>query len=327
MKHRTIFIAISLFLIFVFSSLAQQGNFPVLKGPYLGQKPPAMTPEIFAPGVVSSEHQEHSSLAFSPDGREMWWSRWRLPLDMEKHPQVIMYITCENGEWSRPKVAPFSGRYRDGGPAFSPDGKRIYFYSKRPLHDDSEMMHDNDIWYVERIQDGWSQPINLGFSINSSGEDATPSLAAKGNLYFTSDRVKYDDSTGNMDIFVSEFRDGHFTEARGLGPVINTPHAKDYCPFIASDESYIIFSRDSRRFDSEGKAIGGDRKLMISFRRGDGTWQKAIDMGPLFADTRFPSVSPDGKYLFFTKFTDGGHEDFYWVDAKIIEELKPKELN
>lgn len=126
-----------------------------------------------------------------------------------------------------------------------------------------------------------------------------------------------------MDIFVSEFRDGDFTEAKGLGPAINTPYARDSFPFIAPDESYLIFSRDSRRFDSEGKTIGGDRKLMISFMDKDGTWLEATDMGPLFANTRFPSVSPDGKYLFFTKFTEGGHEDFFWVGAKIIEALRP----
>ena len=188
------------------------------------------------------------------------------------------------------------------------------------------MSPDNNIWYVEKTLDGWSRPVKLGPKVNSSGEDATPSLAANGNLYFTSDRVKYDDPTGNMDIFISEFHGGDFAEAKGLGPAINTPQARDGFPFIAPDESYIIFSRDSRRFDAEGQAIGGDRKLMISFRDKDGRWLEAIDMGPPFANTRFPSVSPDGKYLFFTKFTEGGHEDFYWVSAKIIEDLKPKGL-
>ncbi len=325
MKYRVLFVGMMLPLLFMLIGHAQQDDFPVLKGPYLGQKPPGMTPEIFAPGAVSSEHQEHSSLAFSPDEKEMWWSRWRLPYDMDKYPQVIIFIRCENGAWSRPKVAPFSGKYRDGGPAFSPDGNMIYFYSRRPLQDDSEMNPDNNIWCVERIHDGWSRPVKLGPLVNSSREDGTPSVAANGNLYFVSDRVKYDDPTGNMDIFVSEFHDGDFTEAKGLGPAINTPYARDFFPFIAPDESYIIFSRDSRRFDSEGKTIGGDRKLMISFRDKDGTWLEAIDMGPFFANTRFPSVSPDGKYLFFTKYTEGGHEDFYWVSAKIIEDLKPKE--
>jgi Tol biopolymer transport system component len=155
--------------------------------------------------------------------------------------------------------------------------------------------------------------------------DATPSLADNGNLYFTSDRIQYDDPTGNNDIFVSEFVDGNYTEPRGLGAFINTTYARDSFPFIASDESYLIFNRDSRRFDSKGNVACGDSRLMISFKDGSGEWLNAVDMGSHFADTRFPSVSPDGKYLFFTKFTEGGHEDFYWVDAKIIEELRPKE--
>ena len=247
---------ISLILTVIINIYAQEEELPKFIGPYLGQKPPGAMPEIFAPGVVSSKHQEHSSLAFSPDGKEMWWSRWRLPHDLDKYPQVIMYITYNNGRWSVPKAAAFSGKYRDGGPSFSPDGSRIYFYSRRPLHGDSEKMHDNnDIWYVKRNQNGWSQPIHLGPSVNSSYTDATPSIAANGNMYFTSDRIQYEDPTGNMDIFVSEFRDGDFTESKGLGPAINTSYAIDCLPFIAPDESYLIFSRDSRRFDSEGNKI------------------------------------------------------------------------
>lgn len=314
-----------LLLLAVLLTKAQQQDFPKLTGPYLGQKPPGRTPEIFAPGIVSSEHQEHSSLAFSPDGKEMWWSRWRLPYDMDKFPQVIMFIRHENGAWSRPEAAPFSEKFRDGSPAFSPDGNRIYFYSRRPDQEDSTMSPDSNIWYVEKSRDGWGRPVKLGPAVNSSGADVTPSLAANGNLYFTSDRLKYDDPTGNMDIFMCEFHDSDFAEAKGLGSAINTPHAKEYCPHIAPDESYILFSRDSRRYDPQGKTIGGDRKLMISFRDQWGAWREAIDMGPLFADTRFPSLSPDRKYLFFTKFTEGGHEDFYWVSAKIIEKIKPKE--
>jgi len=308
-------------MIFI-AGCAQQEDFPVLKGPYLGQKPPGMTPELFAPGIVSSKHQEHSSLSISSDGREMWWSRWHLPLDTNKYPQVIMFIKYENGRWSQPKVAPFSGKYRDGGPAFSPNGNKIFFYSRRPLEEGTDEMHDNDIWYVERTQDGWSQPINLGSKVNSPYVDATPSLAANGNLYFTSNRIQYDDPTGNTDIFVSEFVDGDYTDPKGLGSAINTPYARDCFPLIAPDERYIIFSRDNRLFDTEGNVISGSIKLMISFKDNRGEWLEPVDMGPLFANTRFPSISPDGKYLFFTKYTEGGHEDFYWVDARIIEQLR-----
>jgi Tol biopolymer transport system component len=51
---------------------ACQDDFPILKGPYLGQKPPGMTPEIFAPGIVSTGLDELNSV-FSPDGDEFYF--------------------------------------------------------------------------------------------------------------------------------------------------------------------------------------------------------------------------------------------------------------
>lgn len=285
-----------------------------------------MTPELFAPGIVSSDHQEHSSLSFSPDGRQMWWSRWRLPHDLDKYPQIIMHTKYENGRWTQPRPAPFSGKWRDGSPAFSPDGNRIYFYSRRPIDAASGQMHNNDIWFAERKQNGWIEPKNLGSVVNSPSVEATPCIASSGNLYFSSNRSQYEDPVGNSDIFVSHFVNGQFTEPHGVGSAINTPYARDSFPFIAPDESYLIFSRDSRHFDSEGNITSGDRRLMISFRDTNGEWIEAVDMGPHFANCRFPSVSPDGQYLFFTKYTEGNNEDFYWVDAKVIEELKPDGL-
>jgi hypothetical protein len=49
-------------------------NFPVLKGPYLGQKPPGSTPEIFAPGHVCTDLDEYGC-TFSPDGRKLFFGR------------------------------------------------------------------------------------------------------------------------------------------------------------------------------------------------------------------------------------------------------------
>lgn len=290
------------------------------------QSAPNKTPEIFALGIISSNDQEHSSLSFSPDGKEIWWSLWHLPHDLDKYPQVIKYIKFENKQWSKPLVASFSGTYRDGGPAFSPDGNRIYFYSRRPLNKKSEVMHDNDIWYVERTQDGWSQAFNLGKPVNTEYVEATPCLANNGNLYFTSNRNQYDDPTGNNDIFVSHYHNGVFGEPVSVSDKINTTYARESFPYISFDETYIIFSRDSRKFDTNGNCISGNRKMMISFKDEKGEWLNPVDMGTHFENTRFPSVSPDRKYLFFTKYSENTSEDFYWVDASVIDELKPKHL-
>jgi len=51
----------------------KQKDFPILKGPYLGQKPSGMSPEIFAPGMVSTELEEFGC-SFTPDGTEVYFT-------------------------------------------------------------------------------------------------------------------------------------------------------------------------------------------------------------------------------------------------------------
>lgn len=329
MKNNRLIFKLFLFIGITLCScnLSKNAEYPALEKLFLNQKPANAKPEIFALGLVSSENQEHSSLAFSPDGTELWWSLWPVPYDLDKKPQRIKYMRFENGKWSKAQIAPFSGKFRDGSPAFSPNGKRIYFYSRRPLTKENNEMHNNDIWYIEKTADGWGEAINLGEPINTSFVEAAPTLAANGNLYFVSNRNQYENPTGNNDIFISIFEDGKFAYPISISDSINTNYARESFPFIAPDESYIIFSRDSRQFDEEGHFIDGDRKLMISFRDKKGIWRNPIEMGKDFYKARFPSVSPDQKHLFFTKYSENTSEDFYWVDAKIIEDLKPKYLN
>jgi len=250
------------------------------------------------------------------------WSLWQLPHDRNKHPQVIKFIKFKDGRWSQADTVSFSGIYMDGGPAFSADGNRVYYYSNRPIDEKTGKTKDIDIWFVERLNNGWSKPVNLGKPVNTEYTEASPGLSSNGNLYFVSNRNQYEDPLGNDDIFMSCLNNGVYEAPVSLGNNINTAHAKESFPFIALDESYIIFSRDNRKFNSSGELVSGKRKLMISFKGEQGQWGKAIEMGEQFENARFPSVSPDEKYLFFTKYTEKSNEDFYWVDAKIIEELR-----
>ena len=110
-----------------------------------------------------------------------------------------------------------------------------------------------------------------------------------------------------FDIFRVELVNGKYQEPQRLDNAINTD-AYEYSPYISPDESYIIFSRPSG--------------LYISYRLKNGTWTKAKHMG---FRGNLPVVSFDGKYLFFGGYEEGP-KDIYWMDAKIIEELKPEEL-
>lgn len=274
---------------------------------YLGQTPPGETPEIFAPGLISSTNHEHSAPVFSPDGNEVYWSAF------VGSNQYIYYSRAVQGKWSSPKVAPFSGTYSDGGPCFSPDGNRLYFYSQRPLPENGEVLYD-DVWYLEKTKTGWGEPKNLGLSTMSKREKwiFSPSLSHKGNLYLTG-------ALNGHGVFSIHQEGDHFGTPVALDPKINSNYYNfNWTPFIAPDESYLIFS--SKRSDSYGF-----NDLYISFRRENGIWSTPQNMGSQINNgkqVRFPSVSPDGKYLFFTREGPYGFDDVFWVDAGIIGVLK-----
>jgi hypothetical protein len=186
-----------------------------LAGDYLGQTPPGSTPVIFAPGIVSTDHHEHSSPTFSPDGKEIYWSRFDDP-QSENPAQQILFVRHQDGRWTEPQVAPFSGEYSDGGPCFSLDGRRLYFYSERPLPGDSGVLKD-DVWFVERIDTGWGEPQNIGLSSLSTREKwiFSPSVTKEGNLYVTG-------SLSGHSIFVVKKEGGNFLAPEALEESINS---------------------------------------------------------------------------------------------------------
>ena len=133
---------------------------------------------------------------------------------------------------------------------------------------------------------------------------------------------------GNGVLRYSSLKDGVREEPKPFGKEINTGTWNAH-PFIAPDESYIIW-------DGERDSGFGDNDLYISFRQQNGAWGEAINMGDKI-NTEAPengaSVTPDGKYLFFNRNTGVGDDNrnlgvgdgnLYWVDAKVIENLRPK---
>jgi len=91
------------------------------RGPYLGQKPPGLIPVPFAEFLAPATDNKHSALAFSPDGQELYYSVY----PNYQFPQKIMVTRQEDGGWTPPRVAEFSGTHQEGGPVFSPDGRRL----------------------------------------------------------------------------------------------------------------------------------------------------------------------------------------------------------
>ena len=280
--------------------------FPVLKGDYLGQAPPGLVPEVFAPGIVSTTENDLNAV-FSSDGQEFYFSV-RSPTGR----YAIKVMRQENGQWTRPETASFSGLYSDVDPALASAGDRLFFISNRPLEGGGPPYH---IWMTVRTAAGlWGEPEDLGPPVNSVANDIYPSVSEDGTLYFASDR---EGGNGGRDIYVSRLEDGRYSEVQNVGGPINTEF-DEVDVFIAPDESYMIFL-------SFGRPHGyGDGDLYIGFREEGSTWSEARNMGDEINSAGLdycPSVSPNGRFFFFTR-VEMENGDVFWVDAAIIDQFR-----
>ncbi len=237
-------------VLLISSCCTQQHDFPVLKGPYLGQKPPGMTPEIFAPGIISMSEIYEGRCAFSPDQTQFYFTRGGKDGSVYSK---IMVSRIENGVWTKPEPVSFTGKHIDFECSISPDGKKMFFNRHNPNDETVE----NGIWIVERENISWGVPEYLFDGNNASSTN-------HGTLYF----AKWIDRTNNVKrIFKSNFENGTYTEAQLVDSDFNTSFYKVNHPFISPDESYIIFDV---HYPAEKRHPG----LFISFRKKitDGAW-------------------------------------------------------
>lgn len=282
-----------------FMAYAQQVN-PALT--YLGQKPPSLQPEIFAPEIISKKGEYEFGSVFNKDATQFFYG-----VQLEERT-VIRYSELKGNTWTTPITILSNPKYGFNDPFLSPDEQRLYFISQKAL-DSSGAKQDHDIWYVERQDNSWSEPINAGPNINSTGEEYYMSFTASGTMYFSSNKGQ-----NNFDIYASKYVNGNFQKATRLSDAVNTSNYEADV-FVAPDESYIIFC--ARRPEGLGR---GD--LYISFKNTNSTWTPSINMGTTIntkGHELCPFVSKDGKYFFYTS-----NQDIYWVSAKVIEELRPR---
>lgn len=285
--------SIGIFTVLFFSVLAASGKsygqdeFPVLEGPYMGQTPPGRVAEPFAPGVISKEGWQIEGV-FAPGMREFYFTT-----DSGKDtPITVIGFRQQNNIWKK-----YTTFLRKGEITFSPDGKRMHMAKG----------------YKDRIGDAWSERKSLGPMFDRKDWGIMRlSASAKGTYVF-------DDYKSKDTIRISTVKDGKRQAPKRMSPVVNSGKFTAH-PFIAPDESYLIW-------DSERDGGYGASDLYISFRQQDGSWGPAINMGNKVNSEKgdtYASVTPDGKYLLFNRRIDDAtdNSDIYWVDAKIIEELR-----
>ncbi|MBN2135209.1 MAG: PD40 domain-containing protein [Acidobacteria bacterium] len=280
-------------------------------------------PVIFAPGIISTG-QEESSITFTPDGINCY-------LVIQGS---IYFSKFVGGQWSEPVLAPFSGKYMDITPHISPDGARFYWTSYRPLDGGEEPSKYTNIWYMDKIGDGWSEPKPVGPPVNGEYDADSPSVTCDGTLYFGA----YFEDVGAR-VLRSRMKNGEFTKPELLPETIN--HGSAFHGCIAPDESYLVIPMFGKK-DSYGST-----DYYISFRDKDDNWTPVINMGKAVNSSKVesgPYITADGKYFFFGGYADpvaqfdepvtyqkilsmhtkAGYEkgDIYWVSSSYIEKLR-----
>ena len=233
--------------------------------------------------MLSIPGKNHHTLSFSADGKELYFSRY---------PERVTLVMREvDGVWQPPMSTPVAGWEA----IFTPDGQSLIF-------------GDGDLWIMHRTASGWDHAEKLKGAVNSSSHDYYASVANDGTLYFS--RIM--DERARI-LRARPSGDG-YDSVEELEAVVNGTEA--YHPFVAPDGSYLLFNSRNR----PGGYGGAD--LYVSFRQPGGTFGTPVNLGPEVnspdADL-CPVVSPDGKYLFFTRLREGTGVP-YWVSAQVIEE-------
>ncbi len=268
-----------------------EDKYPIKENTYLGQQPPKLIPEPFAPGLVTTAGWEYSGV-FSPDMKEFYFLR---KVEGTKKQEFVVYKN-EGDKWAETVISS-----RKGQPFVAPDGQTMHLgrrYMKRT---------DTGEWSeIKSLEDPFKDFLIMRLTASS-----------KGTYFF--DEFK-EDLTG--DIRYSRLVDGKYEAPKVLGKNINT--GRSFHPFIAPDESYLLF-------DSTREGGYGDSDLYVSFRQQNGSWGDPINLGEQINTEAWEAsatVSSDGKYLFFNRnMGSDNYEnvDIFWVSSAIIEKLRPKQ--
>lgn len=286
---------------------------------------------LFKPHFISTSMNEFNAV-FMPALDELYFS-----VRFRSNYFVILNCKKLNGMIQEPEIATFSGVYQDADPFITSDGKYLYFCSDRPV-DTSDTLRDWNIWRMKRDGKEWVDLELLPFNTPNKSE-MYPTLSNNGNVYFHADYESPSETVdfSKTDIYRSKFVNNHYLSPEKINELSSS--VSEWDPFISPNEDYLIFS--SPRQDSYGS---GD--MYISFNN-NGKWTSPKNMGPIINSQAMDycaSLSPDGKYLFFssyrsmsslkeqpTSYVDlqqtvngplNGYGDIYWIKATIIDQLR-----
>ncbi|HNP18360.1 MAG TPA: OmpA family protein [Fulvivirga sp.] len=194
--------------------------------------------------LINNENMNEGSLTFSPDGKTIVFARGNSGKRKGTADVNLFMAILRNGQWIAPRMLNINNPgYWDSTPAFSRDGRTLYFASNRPGG-----YGGVDLYYAKRNARGrFYKVTNLGPEINTTGDEMFPYVADDGNLYFSSTGHP---GFGGLDLFVARRNNG-VTTVENLGTPINS-NADDFGMFLfKADRGFFTSNRDGGAGDDD----------------------------------------------------------------------------
>lgn len=298
------------FVAVIFSILTSFSQFSdTLNINYFGQTCPGKKAELFAPEFISRNDWNVQNGCFSQNGKEFVFVKIEPGFGFQ-----VMYTQFKEGEWTEPiKLFP-EERYL-AMPFFSYDGNTLFFSSSLV-----SFTQDGDIYMSRRRGEVWQKPERIGHPVSSDvGKEWEVSESRNGTLYYCSSRPG---GKGMYDVYRSKLVEGKYPDAENLNKPINSV-SLDECPYISPDESFLVFN--SWKYNPKFKG----NNLYVSYYEDD-KWSQPIDLGSSINTDEldiYPNITPDGKYLLFTrvKYTTNYKEYYskiYWISTEVLDSVK-----
>jgi len=272
---------------------------------------PGKSPKVFAPGIVSLPQTREGALSFSPDGKELFFTK-----AVEGNRVSIMTMQFQDGKWTEPNLWEHSNVASNSESYVAPGGKEIYFISTRHA---PKGKGSGRIWKSIKTKEGWGSPVEVMHPVVTDKGIWFPTVSNNGKVFFGA----YLDSIGNLgksDIYVKDLKSKD-TPIQHIGYAsINSAH-EEWDPYIAPDESYLLF-------ESDRPGGYGAVDIYVSFNV-NGEWQSPVNLGRSINTSAYEvaaKVSPDGKFIFFDRPMKD-EQNIYWVSSTVLDSLRQQVLS
>ncbi len=271
------------------------------------------------PGINTNFYEYFPSI--TADGKTIAFTR-NFRNDGKGSQEDIYVSTKSNNEWQdATPLREINSPGNEGAPSISADGQYMFFVS---CDDVTRKCYGScDIYFSQKNNARWSEPINLGPPINTNQWETQPSFSSDGKTLYFVKAFHTREGTKEQDIYMSEIgSDGKFSYPVKLGPNVNTA-GKEESVYIHPDNQTLYFSSDGHP-----ESMGG-LDLYMSKKQADGSWGPAINLGyPIntSGDENSLLVDPSGKVAYFASDREGGFGGLDLYGFELPVDVRPNPI-